>query len=124
MSFQTDLAVLIQTKLTTGTTDRIYSELAPENAVYPYAVYTFGPSFTVEEIETYTLNINAWDRHWSSTGINDFVDKLDRKLQRHYFIAGNVGYQVDRINILTLPAEGEFRGRELKYSIRVTRRTT
>jgi len=116
------MATLIQTKLSSGTTFSIYNELAPEDATFPYAVYTFGPSFTVNEIETYTLNINLWDRNWNGDDIRDFTDDIDNKLNKTYFTSSGYGYQIDRINILTLPAEGEFKGRELKYAIRVTRR--
>ncbi len=124
MSFQNDMTVKIRALLSSASTSvSFYNSIAPETATFPYAVFHLGESFTQNQIETYMLNINLWDRDYDATNINNEVDNIDDVLNRTYYSTGGVGYQIDRVNILNLPAEGEFRGKELKYSVRVTRRT-
>ncbi len=125
MSFQNSMSEKVYTLLGSATTSvSFYNDIAPEAADYPYAVYTIGESFTQNQIETFMLNINLWDKNYDATDINNWVDAIDDTFNRTYYSTGGYGYQIDRVNILNLPAEGEFKGKELKYSIRVTRRNT
>jgi len=123
LSFQNDMTVKIRALLATASTSvTFYSPIAPETATFPYAVFKLDDSFTQNEIETYFLNIDLWDKNYDDTTINNVVDEIDDGINKTFYSTGGVGYQIDRVNILNLPAEGEYRGKELKYSVRVTRR--
>ena len=59
-----------------------YSEEAPEEAVYPYAVFSAQRLEESEGKQTFTLEINVWDQHPYYSRAESVMDMLEKKLHR------------------------------------------
>lgn len=62
-----------------------YYEEAPKEAEYPYAVLAMRRVGEEEGAETYSLEINAWDRYPYYSRAEQLMDALEKKLHRCSF---------------------------------------
>lgn len=58
---------------------RVYHEVAPSDAVYPYIVFNISDGFKSHR-DDLTLIIDIWDRGTSSIAIEDLTDSIDKLL--------------------------------------------
>lgn len=73
------LELILQTLKTKH--DRVYHEVAPDNAEYPYIVFNVSDGFKSHR-DDLTLIIDIWDRNNSSMGIEDLTDSIDNLLDK------------------------------------------
>lgn len=59
-----------------------YSEEAPEEAEYPYAVFSAQRLGESEGKQTFMLEINVWDQHPYYSRAESVMDELEKKLHR------------------------------------------
>lgn len=59
-----------------------YCEEAPEDAVYPYAVFSARRLSESEGVQSYTLEISVWDQHEYYSRAESMMDALEEKLHR------------------------------------------
>ncbi len=64
-------------KLTGG-----YKDEAPEEAEYPYSVFSAKRVSEEDGIQTYSLEINVWDQHRYYSRAESEMDKLEQRLRR------------------------------------------
>jgi len=65
-----------------------YREEAPEEAEYPYAVFSARRLTEGDGIQMYTLEINVWDQGARYSRAEEMMDSLERKLHRCRHITG------------------------------------
>lgn len=66
-----------------------YYEDSPENAEYPYAVFSLQKLGEEEGIEKYILEINVWDQHAYCSRAEKMTDDLEKLLHRGIFYTEN-----------------------------------
>lgn len=59
-----------------------YCEVAPENAKYPYKVFSAKKLSEADNKGTYVLEVNVWDQHPYYSRAESIMDKLEQKLHR------------------------------------------
>lgn len=59
-----------------------FCEEAPQDISYPYAVFNARRLNETDEIQTYSLEINVWDRHQYYSRADKMMDNLERKLNK------------------------------------------
>lgn len=57
-----------------------YSEEAPNNAAYPYNVFSVNRISEENGIQTYNLEINVWDDNQYYSRADSYMDDLEKKL--------------------------------------------
>ena len=62
-----------------------YSDEAPENASYPYKVFTIRKISDNDGISHYILEVNAWDRNKTYSRVETLMDILEKKLKKQSF---------------------------------------
>ncbi len=62
-----------------------YYEEAPKEARYPYTVFSVRRISEEDGVETYSLEIDAWDNSPFYSGAEDMMDTLELKLHRCSF---------------------------------------
>lgn len=64
-----------------------YCEEAPENAVYPYKVFSARRVSEVGARQVYVLEVNVWDQDHYYTRAEAMMDGLEKDLHKHSFMA-------------------------------------
>lgn len=59
-----------------------FCEEAPTDADYPYAVFSAKRLNDTDERQTYSLEINVWDRHPHYSRAESLMDEMEHKLHR------------------------------------------
>lgn len=122
-----DLLYSIYTLINNATTEAVYKGQVPESATYPYVHFQLSNSNDNQGREDFILNINCWDKDYSSITLNNLVDTVDRAVNRHWInttgstastSTGKINACFYRINRMKLPSDDEFQGTELKYVVK------
>ena len=78
----------------------VYFEQAPSEAIFPYVVYTFPNSFTVEEQEIFVLDVDIWDDKQDTTALETLASSIWKALNRYLHIDENIQFTIYRSNRL------------------------
>lgn len=98
---------------------RVYFELAPQNAEFPYIVYKFPNSNRDEHREDFTLEIDIWDNKADTTELETITDNIDKKLNRLQILDENFHVSIYRINRLMVPdTDPSIHRRQLRYNVK------
>lgn len=63
-----------------------YSDEAPDNAEYPYKVFSAKKILNDDNISYYALEINVWDKNKTYSRAETIMDELEKKLDRQTFL--------------------------------------
>lgn len=71
---------------------------APEDAIYPYAVFDFGRTVS-DGIDRYQLEINVWDEYKTYSRVDTLMDDIEKHIDREKIIneAGAIIIHKDNI---------------------------
>jgi hypothetical protein len=61
---------------------RVYFQVAPDNAVFPYLVYDLPNSSDDGVMERFILEVDGWDKSKDTTSIETLMDSVDKELHR------------------------------------------
>lgn len=78
----------------------VYYEQSPEDALFPYVVFTFPNSFTNEYQEVFVMDVDIWDNKEDTTDIERLSSEYWKGLNRYCYIDGNIQFTVYRSNRL------------------------
>jgi len=67
----------VKTVLEGAVVDSVFYKTAPEDAKYPYYVFEIRRLSGDGPVDNYILEINAWDKHHTSSRIEAGMDKID-----------------------------------------------
>jgi hypothetical protein len=62
-----------------------YSDEAPEDATYPYKVFSIRKLVAEDGISSYMLEVNVWDKHRYYSRAESVMDKLEKLLNKQVF---------------------------------------
>lgn len=71
-----------------------YCEEAPEEATYPYAVFSARRISDVDGIQLYSLEVNVWDQNKHYSRAECMMDEMEEKLHRCNLFYGNLMIRV------------------------------
>lgn len=108
---------------------RSYSELAPQDAVFPLVIYKLPNSDEINRREDFMIEIDIWDRpaDGSTVSLQTLADQIDDALNRLVFTDKTNGWNVRlyRTNRLMIPdTDPNFKRRQLRYTAKIYRRNT
>lgn len=74
-----------------GAHPRIYSEVAPDDAVFPYITYDFSDSIDDGTLERFELDLDGWDAPaaGNTTALETMMDAADKALHRKTLVIDN-----------------------------------
>lgn len=87
----------LKTQLTTQLKNvypKVYYENAPDDAVFPYVVYSLGSSYNNRANCIYTLDLDVWDKSTSSKKVDDITKDLIKKLDLTGYIDEEIQYSL------------------------------
>lgn len=107
-----------------GKHPRVYYEEAPENAVYPYVVYSLSNSInTTTSYEQFVLDVDGWDTpvKGDTTVIETLMDSVDTGINEKTFIINDVyAVTIYRENRLVVRDEDKLiKRRKYVYQVRM-----
>lgn len=59
-----------------------YYERAPQEATYPYAVFSARRTGEIDGRQAYVMEINVWDQHQHYSRAENIMDGMERKLHQ------------------------------------------
>ena len=62
-----------------------YSDEAPDEATYPYKVFSIRKLMMEDGISFYLLEVNVWDKHKYYSRAESMMDKLEKMLNKQVF---------------------------------------
>lgn len=114
----TELRKIIQTYLKTKHS-RVYFQIAPDNATYPFVVFELPNSMDDGSMERFILDIDIWDDESDTTTLESIAGEIDKGLHRSTYISNGVGATFYRENRLSLlDNDSRLRRRKLIFQIR------
>lgn len=103
-------------------TEKVYYEDAPSEPDYPYIVYVFPDTDDQESLETFMMEIDAWDKP-SGNGtlaIEELIGKVDKVLNRKVFSSNGVFFSIYRESRRSInDPDKNIKRRQYEYQIRV-----
>lgn len=98
---------------------RVFFEIAPDDALYPYLVFDLPNSIDDGSMERFMLDVDGWDNSADTTALETLMENLDNVLHRKTVMMGNISATIYRENRLTLPDDDKrIRRRKYVYQIR------
>lgn len=99
---------------------RVFFNVAPDDAVFPYVVFDFPNSVDSGTLENYVLDIDAWDDSTDTTALETLIGTIDNALhQKAIMLDGKMGFVIYRENRLTLRDDDpRIRRRKYVYQVR------
>lgn len=115
--------IKLRTKLTTllkTYNSQVHYQTAPSTASFPYIVLNFPNSFTDEELEIFTLDIDIWDNKTDTTAIETLAATLWKDLHHHSYTDEFMQFKIYRENRIPELDETEIgiRRRKLIFQLR------
>ncbi len=97
-----------------------YADEAPDNAVYPYRVGTFGPSFDDEQSEVFAFELDYWAQGKSYIVINERL-RSDRTVLDYLRMPLTHGYAVMHYDssVPIADADNDLRRVRASYTVRI-----
>lgn len=102
--------------------DRIYYESAPSDPVYPYVVYIFPDTDDQDNLETFMMEVDAWDKpiDGSTVDLETLIGNIDLLLHRRVFNSNGVFFSIYRESRRTITdSDKNLKRRQYEYQIRV-----
>jgi len=100
-----------------GVSPRLYYDVAPEGAVYPYIVFRFPTSATEYQREDFLLDISIWDKQLDSTAVETLATSINNILDRAKIHTAQVTTSIYLDGRYTLPdPDTMIRRRLLRYT--------
>ena len=113
-----ELLKMITTTLRTAH-ERVYKEIAPQDATFPYVVYRLPTSNDTEGREDFILEIDIWDNNTNTTALETLTESIDRKLNRFKYVDSKLSACSYRINRMMIPdPDTSIKRRQLRYEIK------
>lgn len=109
-----EMRTALQTLLKTLHT-RVFFNVAPDNAVFPYIVFDFPNSIDSGALETFVVDIDCWDDDKDTTVLETLIDTIDQEIHKKtIFLNDKMGIKLYRENRLSL-TDDDPRIRRRKY---------
>ena len=117
-----DLKLLVQTKLKT-VANKVYHELADEDAIYPHIVFNFR-RIDLGDLsrQDYVLEVDVWDKltktNQSTQTIDNLADSVEKLLQAENLPQENIlptFYLIDEQNVLD--EDKQIRHRKIQFQV-------
>jgi hypothetical protein len=102
--------------------NKVYYEGAPEDAAYPYLIYSLTDSDADgANTEVFQLYINGWDLSDSTTVIENMMVNLNEKLDKVMIRTTSCSFRAELDNRLTIDdtSDARIKRREYRYALRV-----
>lgn len=98
---------------------RVYFQVAPDNALYPYIVFDIPNSVDSGSLENFVLDIDFWDDDTDTTTLETLANLIDVNINKHTIFINDVfGCAIYREGRLTL-TDDDPRIRRRKYTYQV-----
>jgi hypothetical protein len=119
MAVFVELRTALQTYLKT-LHDRVYFQVAPDNATMPYVVFDLPNSIDSGALENFVLDIDFWDDSTDTTILETLASVVDVAMHKHTILVNNVlGTAFYRDSRITLVDEDpRIRRRKYTYQAR------
>lgn len=118
MNKMVELRKILQTYLKTKHT-KVYFQIAPDHATYPFVVYELPNSIDDGAMENFVLDIDVWDDKSDTTALETLASNIDNGLHRLTVVSNGLGATFYRENRLSLTDDdSRLRRRRLIYQIR------
>jgi hypothetical protein len=95
--------------------NRVYFQVAPDDALYPYVVFDLPNSVDSGSLENFVLDVDIWDDDTDTTTLEALANTIDSNLHKHTFVISDVlGCAIYRDGRLTI-VDDDPRIRRRKY---------
>lgn len=101
---------------------RIYYEDAPSEPTYPYIVYLFPDTDDQDNLETFMMEVDAWDKpsNGSTIAVEELIGQIDHVLNRKTFSSNGMFFSIYRESRRTInDPDKNLKRRQYEYQIRV-----
>jgi len=114
-----ELRTSIQTLLKT-LHSRVFFNVAPDKAVFPYVVFSIPNSFMDGVLETFVLDIDVWDDKTDTTELETLIGTINNAIHRNTItITDKMGFTIHLENRLILQDDDpRIQRRKYVYQIR------
>jgi len=104
---------------------QVHYQVAPTTATFPYIVLNLPNSFTNEEQEIFSLDIDIWDNRTDTTELESLASKLWKELHHYRYSDDEIQFSIYRENRIPELDETEIgiRRRKLIFQLRYFDRT-
>ena len=76
---------------------RVFFNVAPDNAVFPYVVFDLPNSVDSGDLENFVLDIDVWDTNTDTTTLETLIGTIDNALHRKSIVLdGKMGFVIYR----------------------------
>ena len=115
LELRTELQRILKTLHT-----RVFFNVAPDDAVFPYVVFDFPNSVDSGDLENYVMDIDVWDTSTDTTALETLIGTIDNALHRKSVVlSGKMGFVIYRENRLVLTDDDKrIRRRKYIYQVR------
>lgn len=98
---------------------RVYFQVAPDTATFPYIVYDLPNSFSNEEQDIFNLDVDIWDNDSDTTEIETLSQLIWKDLHMYRHIDNNIQFSIYRMNRLALTDDDvRIRRRKLIFQVK------
>lgn len=99
---------------------QVYYQTAPDTATFPYVVLNLPNSFTLQEQEIFTMDVDIWDNKTDTTTVETLAADLWKGLHNYKYSDGFIQFSLYRENRITELDEKEMgiRRRKLMFQLR------
>jgi len=104
---------------------QVHYQTAPSTATFPYIVLNFPNSFTNEEQEIFTMDVDIWDNKTDTTALETLASTLWKELHHYSYLDDSIQFKIYRENRIPELDETEIgiRRRKLIFQLRYFDRT-
>ena len=104
---------------------QVHYQTAPSTATFPYIVMNLPNSFTNEEQEIFSFDLDLWDNRTDTTELETLASKLWKELHKYHHIDESIQFKIYRENRIPELDETEIgiRRRKLIFQLRYFDRT-
>lgn len=104
---------------------QVHYQTAPSTATFPYIILNLPNSFTNEEQEIFSVDVDLWDNRTDTTELEELASTLWKELHHHRHIDESIQFTIYRENRIPELDETEIgiRRRKLIFQLRYYDRT-